>query len=146
MKLPLITALITFAGIAGAAYTLDWTTMDAGGGASKGGAYTVTGTIGQTDPGVLTGGRYALSGGFWAMPELLQTPGGPPLRIEKAVQADTYLLAWPAPSPGWVIQTSEDLENWYPLTATPSVIAGENRVNAWVPSRPRKFFFRLALP
>jgi hypothetical protein len=49
-----------------APYSLDWWTVDTGGGASSGGAYSLNGTIGQTDAGSLRGEDYALSGGFWA--------------------------------------------------------------------------------
>lgn len=48
-----------------AGYTLDWWTVDGGGGTSSGGSYSLSGTIGQPDAGSATGGGYALSGGFW---------------------------------------------------------------------------------
>jgi hypothetical protein len=47
-------------------YTLDWWTVDGGGGTfSTGGSYSLGGTIGQPDPGTSTGGTYILDGGFW---------------------------------------------------------------------------------
>lgn len=47
-------------------YTLDWWTVDGGGGTfSTGGGYSLGSTAGQPDAGVLTGGRYTLGGGFW---------------------------------------------------------------------------------
>lgn len=47
-------------------YTLDWGTVDGGGGTfSTGGAYSLGGTAGQPDAGVLAGGGYTLGGGFW---------------------------------------------------------------------------------
>jgi hypothetical protein len=49
----------------GGDYTLNWYTIDGGGGTSTGGDYSVSGTIGQPDAGSLSGGDYALSGGFW---------------------------------------------------------------------------------
>jgi len=48
-------------------YTIDWFTIDGGGGTSTGGVYTVQGTIGQPDAGILTGGNYSLQGGFWGL-------------------------------------------------------------------------------
>ncbi len=45
-------------------YTLDWFTVDGGGGTASGG-YTVSGTLGQPDAGTLSGGGYTLQGGFW---------------------------------------------------------------------------------
>ena len=49
----------------GGPYTLNWLTIDGGGGRSTGGDYVVSGTIGQPDAGEMIGGDYAISGGFW---------------------------------------------------------------------------------
>ena len=49
----------------GGDYTLDWYTIDGGGGTSAGGDYSLSGTIGQPDAGAMSGGDYAVSGGFW---------------------------------------------------------------------------------
>jgi len=49
----------------GGDYTLDWYTIDGGGGTSTGGDYSLSGTIGQPDAGSLSGGDYTVSGGFW---------------------------------------------------------------------------------
>jgi len=52
---------------AGPQYSIDWYTIDGGGGTSSGGDYTVSGTIGQHDAAPASaGGDYALTGGFWA--------------------------------------------------------------------------------
>jgi len=51
----------------GGPYTLDWYTIDGGGGASNGGDYALSGTIGQPDAGSISGGDYAIGGGFWAL-------------------------------------------------------------------------------
>jgi hypothetical protein len=49
-----------------AALSLQWWTVDGGGGiASQGGGYELSGTAGQPDAGVLSGGVYTLGGGFW---------------------------------------------------------------------------------
>jgi hypothetical protein len=45
-------------------YTLDWFSIDNGGGQSIGGSYTLNGVIGQADAGILSGGAYTLNGGF----------------------------------------------------------------------------------
>jgi len=50
----------------GGDYTLDWYTIDGGGGTSAGGDYALSGTIGQPDAGQMNGGDYDLAGGFWA--------------------------------------------------------------------------------
>ena len=50
---------------AGGSYTLDWYTVDGGGGTSSSASYSLSGTIGQPDASVLSGGSYTLAGGFW---------------------------------------------------------------------------------
>ena len=55
-------------------YSIDWYTIDGGGGTSTGGVYSVSGTIGQPDAGgPMTNGQYSVTGGFWALPTAVQT-------------------------------------------------------------------------
>jgi hypothetical protein len=55
---------------AGAPWTIDWWTVDAGGEmVTTGGVWTLSGTVGQwdaTDANRLTGQNWTLTGGFWA--------------------------------------------------------------------------------
>jgi hypothetical protein len=63
-------------------YTVDWYKVAGGGGTSTGGTYTVSGTIGQHDAsGAMSGGNYSVAGGFWALVNVVQTPGAPTLYI-----------------------------------------------------------------
>jgi hypothetical protein len=63
-------------GVLAQSYSIDWFTIDGGGGTSTGGVYSVTGTIGQPDAGgLMSGGNYTLQGGFWSI-QAVQTPGG----------------------------------------------------------------------
>ena len=57
--------LVTLASAAGPEYTVDWWTVDGGGGTLAGGVYTLSGTAGQPDVALWQGDGYALSGGFW---------------------------------------------------------------------------------
>lgn len=61
----------------GTPYTLDWSTLDAGGELEmQGGGYTLSSTIGQPDAnplGPMSNGPWSLDGGFW--PGVL-VPGG----------------------------------------------------------------------
>src|SRR5262245_61634163 len=59
-------------------FSLEWFTIDGGGGTSTGGVYSVSGTVGQPDanPQPLTGGNFSLVGGFWSL-FAMQTPGAP---------------------------------------------------------------------
>jgi hypothetical protein len=68
----LITLLIALPSLAqpqsapAATYSIDWYTIDGGGGtSSSGGGYSLSGTIGQPDAGSMSGSGYSLVGGFW---------------------------------------------------------------------------------
>src|SRR5437763_10952286 len=89
--------------VQGQSYSIDWFTIDGGGGTSSGGQYSLSGTIGQPDAGHLTGGTYTLEGGFWGIVAAVQTPGAPLLRIA-LTSSNTVLVAWPAPSTGFSLQ------------------------------------------
>ena len=68
---------------ASAQYSIDWYTIDGGGGTSTGGPYSLSGTIGQPDADVVflcsgmscIGATYELTGGFWA--GIQSAPSGP---------------------------------------------------------------------
>src|SRR6266700_6414626 len=94
-------------------YSIDWFTIDGGGGTSTGGVYTVSGTIGQPDAGKLSGGNYTLDGGFWGI-IAIQTPGAPTLTITRTT-TNTVLISWPSPSTGFTLQqntNSVSSVNW----------------------------------
>src|SRR5215510_4725823 len=63
-------------------YSIDWFTIDGGGGTSTGGVYSVTGTIGQPDAGHLSSGNFTIDGGFWGILAAVQSPGAPNLTIQ----------------------------------------------------------------
>src|SRR5450759_4556388 len=74
-------------------YSIDWFTIDGGGGTSTGGVYSVSGTIGQHDASeAMTGGNYSLTGGFWAL-YAVQTPGAPVLSIQLTT-TNTVVVSW----------------------------------------------------
>jgi len=60
-------------------YSVDWHTVDGGGGTSTGGGFELSGTIGQHDAGPddagMSGGTFDLVGGFWAVSLPLAVPG-----------------------------------------------------------------------
>jgi len=47
-------------------FTVDWHTVDGGGGTSSGGTFALSGTVGQHDAGAMAGGNFELTGGFWS--------------------------------------------------------------------------------
>ena len=73
LKMLLIPFVLLIAGLASAQtdgppmFSIDWYTIDGGGGQSAGGVFTLTGTIGQPDAvfGGASGGTYGFVGGFW---------------------------------------------------------------------------------
>ena len=78
-------------------FSIDWFTIDGGGGTSSGGNFTLSGTIGQPDAGTMSGGNFSLNGGFWAL-FAVQTVGSPLLSINRTA-TNTILISWPASSP-----------------------------------------------
>ena len=120
----LATALLLSTGpnVRAQSYSLDWFTIDGGGGTSTGGLYSVSGTIGQPDAGHMSGGNYSLDGGFWGIIAVVQTPGAPSLAIRRT-STNTVALSWPSPSTGFTLQQNADglaTLNWSNVLTTPS--------------------------
>src|SRR6266404_4799765 len=84
-------------------YSIDWFTIDGGGGTSTGGVYSVSGTVGQPDAGHMSGGNFAIDGGFWGIIAAIQTPGAPLLRVV-LTSTNTVIVAWPVASTGFSLQ------------------------------------------
>ena len=60
-----------FSGDPEGVFTIDWYTIDGGGGTSTGGGFALSGTIGQPDAGPeMSGGGFTVSGGFWQPPPI----------------------------------------------------------------------------
>jgi hypothetical protein len=68
-RFKIVLVFLIFASACSADYSIDWYTIDDGGGRSSGGPYVLMGTVGQPDAAYSSGGNYELLGGFW--------PGGP---------------------------------------------------------------------
>ena len=132
--------LLTAAALA-QSYSIDWHTIDGGGGTSTGGVYSVRGTIGQPDAGgAMTNGQYSVTGGFWVLPQAVPTVGAPTLTIARAASGQAT-ISWAPATPGFVLQESATLSppNW---TNSPS--GTTNPVT--VPAVPPRKFFRLFKP
>jgi hypothetical protein len=117
-----------------AQYSIDWHTIDGGGGTSSGGAFSLSGTVGQPDAGpVMANGSFSITGGFWAVTTAVQTPGAPTLSISPAT-AGHVIISWIPDTPGFVLQETEDLSAW---VDAPSGTQNPVTVQTLV---PRKFF------
>jgi hypothetical protein len=90
-------------------YSIDWSTIDGGGGTSTGGVYQVSGTIGQPDAGKMSGGNYTIDGGFWGLIAAVQTPGAPLLTITRS--DNSVIVSWPSPSTGFSLQQNGNVAN-----------------------------------
>jgi len=90
-----------------AQYSIDWSTIDGGGGTSTGGVYAVSGTIGQPDAGTMSGGNYSLTGGFWSLISVVQTAGAPLLTVTHS--GNNVIVSWPSPSTGFTLQQNSNL-------------------------------------
>jgi hypothetical protein len=95
-------------------FSIDWLTIDGGGGTSSGGAFTLTGTIGQPDASALSGGDFSLEGGFWAGATVVQTPGSPFLYVSNSVTG--VVVYWERPATGFILDETTTLapSSWSP--------------------------------
>ena len=127
-------------------YSIDWSTVDGGGGTSTGGVYSVTGTIGQPDAGSMSGGAYAVSGGFWGIIAAVQTAGAPWLTVERTA-TNTVAVSWPNSDDAWKLQWTANLSDTVSWTeiAPPYPASGTNFMYVdLMPSGNR--FYRLHKP
>jgi hypothetical protein len=106
----------TVASPSSAQFSLDWWTVDGGGGssASTDGRFTLSGTAGQPDAGLMAGGALCLRGGFWnaalwPSPSLWITrlPDGN-LEVSWPAWANDYLLEQAA-----TLVRPPELEEWW---------------------------------
>ncbi len=139
-------ALILLVGTsASGQYSIDWFTVDGGGGTTGGGLYEISGTIGQPDAGSFAAGDYVIEGGFWSGVAEAPAPRPPALMIE-LVTASSVLLSWPAPSTGFVLQACPDIccGQWVDVSTTPQVVNGREEVLVTPLADQR--FYRLIKP
>lgn len=104
----LLLTLAAFCFCAQAQFSLDWSTIDGGGGTSTGGVYSVTGTIGQPDAGTMSGGNFTLAGGFWGVLAAVQPPGAPLLSVT-LTPTNTVVVWWALSETSWQLQATTNL-------------------------------------
>jgi hypothetical protein len=143
----IVLAFLLAACASGQQYTIDWFTIDGGGGTSTGGVYVISGTIGQPDANAqpMTGGNYSLVGGFWSL-FAVQMPGAPLLTITLNPQLSTITVSWPSPSTGFTLQQNADLgtTNWVTAPQTVSDSGTDKFIIVNPPAGNR--FYRLFKP
>ncbi len=122
-------------------YSIDWHTIDGGGGTSTGSVYSVSGTIGQPDAGsTMTNGQYSVTGGFWALPTAVQTTNAPTLTIVPATPGNAT-ISWTPNTPGFVLQETLSLS---PTNWTNSLSGATNPI--LIPATLPSKFYRLSKP
>lgn len=106
-------------------------------GSSTGGVYTVRDAIGQPEAGE----SFSLTGGFWALPTVIQTPGAPTLTIAPASPGFAAISWTPATGTNWLLQEHLSLTTgtW---TIAPSGWTNPVVVPATLPTK----FYRLFKP
>jgi hypothetical protein len=145
-RAPLLLLFAIAIGIHAQTYSIDWFTIDGGGGTSTGSVYSVSGTIGQPDASSqpMTGGNYSLVGGFWSL-FAVQTPGAPLLTI-RLTTTNTAVVLWPSPSTGFTLQQNADLltTNW---VAAPQAVSDNGTTKFIIVNPPTgNRFYRLFKP
>jgi hypothetical protein len=126
-------------------YSIDWYSIDGGGGTSTNSQYVLSGTIGQPDAGRMSGGGFTLDGGFWGIVAAVQTPGAPALRVV-LTGTNTVVVAWPNPSTGFSLEQNVAVGTgiWTGVTNSISIVGSENQVIVAPPTGNR--FYRLFHP
>ena len=129
-------------------YSIDWSTLDGGGGTSTGGVYSVTGTIGQPEAGAtMRGGDFTLEGGFWGVLAAVQTPGAPWLTITRT-ETNSVAVSWALPADGWVLEWTNQVTDVSGPWAQVAPPYQTNAAQAWivVPAPTDSVFYRLHKP
>ena len=145
LPLPLLLAALCASTVLAADYSIDWFTIDGGGGTSTNGQYSLTGTIGQPDTGAMTGGNFTLQGGFWGVIAAVQTEGAPLLSVTNL--GSHVLVSWSAPADGWLLERTNVLTGmagpWTPMSPPYQTNGGVISVNFTNTPPTGNQFFRL---
>ena len=125
-------------------YSINWHTIDGGGGASTGGVFTVRGTAGQPEAGArpMTNGGFALTGGFWSV-IAVQTTDAPLLSVKR--QGADVRVFWPLPATGFVLDQSLAVTGPWSQVSFPYTTNATD-ISISVPAPTGNQFYRLRKP
>jgi hypothetical protein len=145
LMLACLCLMLFFCANAHAQYSIDWHTIDGGGGTSTGSVYSVSGTIGQPDAGKMSGGNYTIEGGFWGIIAAVQTPGAPLLSITRS---NTFaIVSWLDTAANFRLENNGNLSitnGWATAPQARSTNAGI--ISVTVPAITGNTFYRLKNP
>ena len=139
----LFVLVVAFANAASAQLSLDWWTVNGGGGTSVStdGRFDLSGTAGQPDAGFMAGGTFFLQGGFW---NSVLTPA-PSLSIVLLPNGDVE-VSWPAWAGNYVLEHAPTVtgapESWDDVSPATYQNDG-SRFYITVPASPDMQFYRL---
>ena len=136
----LLPLLLTVAA-ARAQYSIEWSTADAGGGASSGGNFSLEGTIAQAEAApTAAGGSFEMKSGYWVI-GIIAMPGPLLSAPESPGGGNQLRLYWLLPQPpGTILEQSDDMVNWT------AIRQADVEVEHLVPSAQQRGFFRLRTP
>jgi len=119
-------------------YSIEWHTIDGGGGTGTGGVYALSGTLGQPDAGTLSGGNYTLQGGFWPGIVVPSTGEAPTLFIQ--LSGANVIISRAPGTPGFTLEQTDNL-------SSPSWSAGPvGNPTSPIPATTGTRFYRLKKP
>ncbi len=132
-----------------AQFSIDWSTIDGGGGTSTGSVYAVSGTFGQPDAGKMSGSQFTLEGGFWGIVAAIQTEGAPTLSIE--LTNGWVKVSWAAPASVWVLtatnRLTETVSPQWPEVSAAQYQTNAGRIFILTPPQPmQNRYYRLHKP
>jgi hypothetical protein len=133
---------------AAASLSIDWYTVDGGGGSSTAPGLELTGTIGQPDAGAVgtASGSFGIEGGFWGPYVEAAQSEAVPLAI-RITNPDAILLSWPASGSDYRVQKTYALPaDWETLPTTPAIVEQECQIALPLNPADPPTFFRLKKP
>ncbi|HTL18101.1 MAG TPA: hypothetical protein VL793_12765 [Patescibacteria group bacterium] len=101
-------------------FSIDWFSINSGGGASAGGNFELRASIGEAGNGKLSGGVFSIDAGYWAI-ESTQPLVIPPQLSIAATLTNTVVVSWPSSSTGFSLQQSTVLSStsWTDVSVSP---------------------------
>jgi len=147
-KFLISTALVALALTVRAQTSIDWFTLDAGGGAHSSANYVINFTAGQNDVGAMeaASASYRIIPGFWALEDMGPATGLPELSI--VLSGANVILSWPSPSTGFVLQFKDSFNPFSPAWAdSPALVADNGFIKSvTIPHNLVSRFYRLRRP
>ncbi len=134
--------LLTHVGGRAQNYSIDWYSIDGGGGTSTGATFSVSGSIGQADAGKMSGGSFSVDGGFWSI-VAVQTPGAPRLSVAK--QGAGVRVSWPLPATGFFLDHSPTVTGTWSQVAFPYTTNATD-ISIFIAAPSTNRFYRLRKP